>query len=212
MRLYVTPFAPNPLRVQLLMREKSLSAELVDLTRHPELDYRRINPLGHVPALELDDGTILTESLTICHYLDATSGPPFLFGAEPLERARIGLWERRAERLLFDPAIEYGHHVHPMFAARLAQSDERAEHERRLIQRLLPVLRSQLGAHSHVAGDGFSAADLTAYLGYFAAVAYGAIPAEDGPIAAWAARMAGRDSVSILRDMATAFGTTLPGE
>src|SRR3982751_4048562 len=101
MRLYVTPFAPNALRVQIFMLEKAVTVEVIDVSATQGGEYLELNPLGQVPALELDSGEVITESLTICEYVDAVSGPPRLFGSTPEERARIGMWERRAEMGLF---------------------------------------------------------------------------------------------------------------
>ena len=91
MKLYVMPFAPNAMRVQIFMLEKGVATDVIDVTPSLKGEYLKINPLGQVPALELDSGEFITESLTICQYLDEVSGPPRLFGATPEERAHIGM-------------------------------------------------------------------------------------------------------------------------
>ena len=61
MRLYTTAMAPNALRVLMLLREKTIDLEIVELDtqarEHKAPEYLAINPLGQVPALQLDDGT-----------------------------------------------------------------------------------------------------------------------------------------------------------
>ena len=52
-------------------------------------DYLRLNPQGLVPALETDDGSVLTQSLAICEWLEETHPEPPLLPGEALERARI---------------------------------------------------------------------------------------------------------------------------
>ena len=206
LRLYVAPFAPNPMRVLVVMREKGVAAQLIDITTLAPAEYRSINPLGQVPALVLEDGEVLTESRTICDYLDAVSGRPLLFGDSPLERARIGMWDRRAEMGLFNPAVDYGHHTHPMFAGRLAQFPDWASTLVPRAEAVLDLVTEQLGRSKFVAGDDLSAADFTAALGYFLFVGFGAIePRGDDPLRRWAETMVARDSMAPVRELFAAF-------
>ena len=203
MRLYIAPFAPNAMRVQIFMLEKNIAADVIDVSATLRGEYLKINPLGQVPALELDDGELVTESLTICQYLDEISGPPRLFGATPEERARIGMWERRAELLLFIPSVEYGHHTHPMFAGLITQHPEWA---RSLVPRalqMIDLMAEQLDRSEFLAGDAISAADFTAALGYFGLIAFGAIPPSAHPsVQRWSQKMMSRPSMMPLRQAA----------
>ena len=214
MRLYIMPFAPNAMRVQILMLEKGISAELVDVSGSLRSDYLKLNPLGQVPALELENGELITESLTICQYLDEISGEPRLFGSTPEQRARIGMWERRAELLLFIPSVEYGHHTHAMFAGMIAQHPDWA---RTLVPKALQTIElmgDQLDRTVFLAGGEISAADFTAALGYFGLIAFGAIPPScRASVKAWAQAMITRPSMAPLRAAADAFkGVIVPPE
>jgi glutathione S-transferase len=84
MKLYDGGRAPNPRRVRIFLAEKGIEIEKqqVDLgtLEHKGSAYTAINPLQQVPALELDDGTILTESIAICRYFEALQPEPALFG------------------------------------------------------------------------------------------------------------------------------------
>ncbi len=207
MRLYVYPFAPNAVRVQVFAAEKGIALETVEVSPESWINYLKINPLGQVPALELDDGEAISESLTICQYLDAISGLPALFGEGPEERARISMWERRAELLLFIPSIEYGHHTHATFAGRLVQHPEWAKTLIPKAGRFLDVMGDRLDDEAFLAGPDFTAADITAYLGYFGLVAHGGLSPSDRPsVRAWTAAMAERDSMAILKSLAARFG------
>ncbi len=154
MRLFVSLFAPNVMRVQVTANEKSLSLETVDASADRS-GYLSTNPLGQVPALELPDGTILTESLTICQYLDSISAPPFLFGDDAKERLTIAMWERRAEMQLFNVGVDYGHHVHPMFANFFAQFPEYAATLVPKVNRAAKVFSDQLEKMPYLTGDRF---------------------------------------------------------
>jgi len=203
MRLYVTPFAPNAMRVQIFMLEKNIPADIIDVSATQHGEYLKINPLGQVPALALDDGEVFTESLTICQYLDAVFGAPFLFGVSPEERARVGMWERRAELSLFIPSVEYGHHTHPMFAGKLEQHADWAQSLVPNAIRAVDLIADQLDRTLFVAGDELSAADFTAWLGYFGLVAYGAVPASTRQsIQRWAQAMMARPSMVPLQQAA----------
>ena len=203
MRLYVTPFAPNAMRVQILMLEKGINADAIDVTATQHGEYLKLNPLGQVPALQLDSGEIVTESLTICQYLDALSGPPFLFGGSPEERARIGMWERRAELGLFIPSVEYGHHTHPMFAGKIEQHPDWAKTLVPRALKAIDLIADQVDRTAFIAGDELSAADITAALGYFGLIAFGAIPRSTrSSMERWAQAMMARPSMAPLHQAA----------
>ncbi len=74
MKLYDSPFAPNPRRVRMFLAEKGIviPTEIVDLGKMQQKEPRfaAINPLQRMPALELDSGEILCESVAICRYFE----------------------------------------------------------------------------------------------------------------------------------------------
>src|SRR6201992_1436759 len=101
MKLYDTARAPNPRRVRWFMAEKGIDdieIVAVDLFKgeHKTGEYLDMTGIAHVPALALDDGTVITESLAICRYLESLYPEPNLFGRDPKEQAVIELWQRRA--------------------------------------------------------------------------------------------------------------------
>ena len=204
MRLY-NSIGPNPQLVRTFAAEKGIALETVDISMDPAA-YSAINPLGQVPALELDDGRILTESLTICQYLDEISGAPFLFGSTADERLQVAMWERRGETGLFNPGVEYGHHVHPMFAGRTKQFPDFAATLVPKAERTLNVFAEQLDRTPFLAGDRLTAADMTSFLGYVWFVAYGGLrPSDRVSVRRWSERMMSRDSMAAVRQLATYF-------
>ena len=211
MRLFVSPFAPNALRVQIIAQEKAIPLEIVNITADRQ-GYLAINPLGQVPALERDDGSILAESLTIAQYLDRVSGAPFLFGDDAEERLSVAMWERRAEMQLFNPGIEYGHHVHPMFGAFMTQFPEFAASLRPKAKRAAAVFAGRLDRTHYLAGERFTAADVTACLGYLFLRGYGAFEGETWPeLERWSDQILARDSMAPVRQLIAWFEATAPG-
>src|SRR5205085_16424 len=101
MKLYDGGRAPNPRRTRIFLAEKGikLPIETIDLSamQHKSSDYAAVNPLMRVPALVLDNGTVITESIAICRYFEALHPDPPLFGRGALEIARIEMWNRRME-------------------------------------------------------------------------------------------------------------------
>jgi glutathione S-transferase len=77
MRLYIRPIAPNALKVLIFLAERGIDLDVVDVGELAPDEYERVSPLRQVPVLQTDDGLAITESLTICEYLDALAeGPP----------------------------------------------------------------------------------------------------------------------------------------
>ena len=117
MKLYDGGRAPNPRRVRIFLAEKGIKVptEQVDLGALQQRtdSYTAINPMQRVPALVLDDGTVIAESIAICRYFEALQPDPPLFGRGPLEGALVEMWNRRAElHLLFQVASVF-QHLHP---------------------------------------------------------------------------------------------------
>lgn len=111
MRLYIRPIAPNALKVLIFLAERGIGVETVDVGALAPEEYAQVSALQQVPVLETDGGLFITESLTICQYLDSTAPGTSLFGEGVEERAVVAMWEWRAELMLMNPAIEYGHHT-----------------------------------------------------------------------------------------------------
>ena len=134
--------SPNGMRVEIFLQEKciDLPRQPVDIMRgQTQSDaYRKINSLGEVPALELDDGRILTESVAICRYLEALNPEPALFGKGVEEQAMIEMWNKRlraGERRLLHSLI-HALHQYPDGIAETELMDmasiERALYNKRL--------------------------------------------------------------------------------
>lgn len=171
MKLYTTTGAPNPDRVTFFLKEKGKldAVEQVELQlmkgEHRTPEYRSKNPAGRVPALELDDGTVLAESRAICTYLESVFPEPNLMGANPLETAQIEMWDRRVELMLMSSIAGWFRHGSPAAAAlEPVQCKEWSELSEKATYKAADYFDKVLGEQEFVAGSRFTNADITLFV------------------------------------------------
>jgi len=210
MKIYDTPGFPNPARIRIVLAEKGLDAQVqfikVDLVgaEHKQPAFLAKNPTGVVPVLELDDGTVLTETIAIATYLDNLDGKPTLTGATPRERAVILMMHKRADDQLIDAIGAYFHFgtqglgaaLQPYKSPEWAGRQEWAERQRDKYLKGLHDFNEVLKTQPYLAGAQFSIVDISA----FAALIHGdfsgiAIPADCEALLAWRAKVAERPGV-----------------
>ena len=141
MKLYNLSAGMNPRRVRIFLAEKGVSIPLheVDVAKNENAtpEFLAINPMGKLPVLELDDGTILTESIAICRYIEAQHPEPNMFGTNPLETAQIEMWARRAELEMGLQVMQVFANLHPFWEGRIKQFKDYGEQAReKLLQRM----------------------------------------------------------------------------
>ena len=166
MKLYDGGRAPNPRRVKVFLAEKGIKVptEQVDLGKlaHKGAAYTAVNPLQRVPALELDDGTVLCESIAICRYFEHLQPEPALFGTGAKEMAVVEMWERRIEFHLLGPISHVFRNSHPaMKEMEVPQVPAWAEANKPRVMDFLALLDRELGARRYIAGEHYSVADIT---------------------------------------------------
>ena len=175
MKLYDFKMAPNARRVRVFAAEKGIDLlkEEVDLGKKAQLrpEFLAKNPFGAVPALELDDGTIITESTAICRYLEDVFPDPPLMGSNPIEKAQVMMWDRRVEQHGFDAVAEGFRNGNPFFADRsltgtvdFPQLDVLAKRGPVRFANFLKMLDNHLANSEFIAGDRYSIADITALI------------------------------------------------
>ena len=167
MKLYDGGRAPNPRRVRIFLAEKGISVptEQVDLGNLQQRSeaYTAINPLQRVPALVLDDGTVITESLAICRYFEALQPDPPLFGKGALQSAVIEMWNRRIEFHLYLPVSTVFQHLHPAMKTMVdPQVPAWGEANKPRIFDFLRLLNRELESQPYVAGENFTVSDILA--------------------------------------------------
>ena len=172
MKLYHSPGSPNSRRVRIFTAEKGLDVEFVpiDLGTREQLSesYRSINPRAVVPALVLNDGTVIGEVPAIMRYLDDVFPAKPLFGANPQERAIVSMWERRVELEGFAAAMEGLRNKLPGLQDRAisgphdyAQIPALVERSQLRLANFYSDFEAHLADVEFVAGSAFSAADIT---------------------------------------------------
>ena len=170
MKLFDYARAPNPRRVRWLMAEKGIEdIEIVSVDlvagEHKSPEYRNRIGLAHVPALELDDGTCLSESIAICRYLESLYPEPNLFGRDAREQAVIEMWTRRCEIYLANPMMLAVRHTHPGLALMGPQNPEVGTYNLAEAEKMMKTLNRHLADREFIAADRFTMADLVTVTG-----------------------------------------------
>ena len=202
MKLYDGGRAPNPRRTRIFLAEKGikLPIETIDLSamQHKSSDYAAVNPLMRVPALVLDDGTVITESIAICRYFEALHPDPPLFGRGALEIARIEMWNRRMELHFLLPVSHVFRNSHPaMKEMEVPQVPASAGANKPRVLEFIRFLDGELRNRPFVAGDAFTVADVTGLVSIdFMKPAKLAVPDELKHLKRWHADIAARPSAS----------------
>jgi glutathione S-transferase len=200
MKFYDSKTAPNPRRARIFLAEKgiSLPTEQVDIMtlQHKTPEYTAINPLQRMPALVLDDGTVITESMAICRYFENLQPEPPLFGRGAREIALVEMWNRRAEINFFANVAAVFRHLHPaMKELEVPQIPAFAEANKPRVTWFLELLEGELARREFIAGDRYSVADITAMVAVdFMKPARLAIPDEMKNVKRWHLAVAARPS------------------
>jgi glutathione S-transferase len=200
MKFYDGGRAANPRRVRIFLAEKGISVptEQVDIgaLQHRGEAYSAINPMQRLPALVLDDGTAIAESIAICRYYEALQPDPPLFGRGALDTASVEMWNRRVEFHLFLPVTTVFQHLHPYMKALVdPQVPEWGEANKPRIDDFLKFLDGELESRPYVAGKEFTVADITALVAVdFMKVSKLAVPDGLANFARWREAVSGRPS------------------
>lgn len=171
--LYDFTMAPSPRRARILLAEKGIPLQTVqvNLLNNEQLGdaYRAINPLCTVPALQLDDGTVLPDNAAIAAWAEAIQPEPPLLGRTPLEKAQVASWNARLEFEGLLAVAEAFRNTHPAMKDRaltgpdnIAQIPELGQRGLVRATRFLATLDTHLAGRDFVACDHFTQADITA--------------------------------------------------
>ena len=196
-------FGPNPRMVRMFMIEKGIELESVEhdlmAAENRQPPFSDKNPGAQMPALELDDGTVLAETVVMCDYLEDLNPEPAMIGSNPLERAEARMWNRRIEQKItentyngfrFSAGLE-------MFKNRMRCLPEAADGLKSSANDGLGWLDEQLADKQYLCGDRFTIGDMVLYCCMdFASGVGQPIPADLKNVHAWFDRVNARPSAS----------------
>jgi len=209
MKFYDCKTAPSPRRVRIFIAEKGIDIDTVqvDLGGGEQFGeaFRKINPDCVVPALELDDGTCISEVLAICSYLEELHPEPNLLGTNAAERASILMWNSKIEQQGFMAIADAFRNVAERLKNRAitgpephAQIPELAERGRKRAEQFFHRLDGQLANSPFVAGDRYSIADISALVVTdFAARVKISLPHDAENLRRWYESVSGRPSAAV---------------
>ncbi len=197
MKLYDLKAGTNPRRVRIFLAEKGLTIPRVEVDmpggenrREP---YLTINPMGTMPVLELDDGTHIAESIAICRYFEEIHPNPPLFGATPVERGLVEMWNRRMEFEISRPVQEAFVHLSPYWVGKREQIPEAGTFARKTALARMAWLDGELATRPFIAGERYTVADITAQCGLLLGKNTGTpIPEELKNLGRWFAEVTSR--------------------
>ena len=207
--LYDCATAPSPRRARILLAEKGIAHETVqvDLRSGEQLGaaYRSLNPQCTVPALRTDDGLLLADNPAIAAWAEARFPEPPLFGRTPADKAEIASWQWRVEFEGLMPVAEALRNSSPAMVGRAlpgpvdyAQIPALAERGLQRLQHFFTTLDQHLQGRDFVAGGQFSVADITAVVAVDFARVVKLRPGEQHPhLMRWRAAMAQRPSMQL---------------
>ncbi len=209
MKFYDCKTAPSPRRVRIFIAEKGIDIDTVqvDLSAGQQFSeaFRKVNPDCVVPALELDDGTCISEVLAICSYLEELHPEPNLLGAGAAERASVLMWNTKVEQqgllAIADAFRNFakglkGHAV--TGPEPHAQIPELAERGRKRAQQFFRRLDGQLAKSPFVAGENYSIADISALVATdFATRVKISLPDDAENLQRWYESVSGRPSAAV---------------
>ena len=213
MRVYDS-MGPNPRALRMFLHEKGLTIPIVPVdllgaeNRRPP--YTDRNPGGQLPALELDDGRVIGETVAIFEYLEERHPTPPLIGSTPEERAETRMWQRRVELNITEhiySAFRYSE-GRALFESRIRVLPEAADGLKAVVRDKLAWLDGLMAGKQFIAGARFTVADIILYaaLDFGGTVGQGLDPSLRN-LTAWFNRVAARPSATAsLHDLAPAMG------
>jgi glutathione S-transferase len=200
---FYNSIGPNPRVVRMFMAEKGLTIPFVEVDlmkgENRKEPYLKVNPHGQMPALELDDGSAISEITVICEYLEETNPTPALIGSNPKEKGECRMWTRRVDLNVCEP-LANGFRFSQglgLFKDRIVTVPEAADGLKRMARDRLKWIDERMAGREFVCGNRFTLADIL----LFCFIDFGGqvgqpLEASNSNLAAWFERVKARPSAS----------------
>ncbi len=163
---FYNSLGPNPRCVRMFMAEKGINLPAVELNllaaENRKPPYTDKNPGGQMPALELDNGSLLAETVAICEYLEEKHPTPALIGATAEERAETRMWQRRIELNITENlynGFRYAEGLQ-LFKDRMHCLPEAAAGLKAIVQEKLAWLDQLMAGKQFIVGHRFTLVDV----------------------------------------------------
>ena len=213
MKLY-NSLGPNPRMVRMFAAEKGIDLELIEVdlmsAENRQDEYKKRNPMGQLPCLELASGSIISEVTAICEYLEESQAEPPLIGTNAEQRAETRMWARRVDLNILEPlanGFRYGEGL-GIFKDRIPTVPEASDGLKRVARENMTWLDGQMSGREFLCGSRFTMADILFYAFADFGIGIGQpIPQELANLQAWFARVGARPTAaSSLHPAAAAAG------
>jgi glutathione S-transferase len=162
-------FGPNPRAARMVLAEKGLDVDTIEVDlmgmENRQSPYLKKNPGGQLPALALDDGRVIAETVAIFEYLEERHPRPPLIGSTPEERAETRMWQRRIEMKITEHlynGFRFGEGIE-IFRPRMRVLPEAAAGLKAIAADGLKWIDGLLAGRQFIAGDRFTIADVILY-------------------------------------------------
>jgi glutathione S-transferase len=198
--------SPNPIKCRVVICEHKIQVNIkqVDLMKkeHLKQDFLSINPMGMVPALQLDNGNVITESLAISMYLDSLSRDSSLFGSTAYQKSAIMEKILQCEEFYLGVQEQYRNSLERLHDRALPgnkpykQIPELVERGKLRMVNSLDFIERALSKSDYLAGSSYSYADITMYIYLMFGKKILQLSYDDYPrIASWVIKLANRDAI-----------------
>ena len=194
-------FGPNPRALRMFLAEKGVTIPTKELdilgAENRRAPYTEKNPGGQLPALELDDGTVIGETVAIFEYLEEQSPRPSLIGTNAKERAEARMWQRRIEQRITENLYNGFRFAEGLglFKDRMRCSPEAAPWLKQVANDNLHWLDKLLGSRQYIVPDRFTMADIILFCALdFGASVGQAVPSDTPKVKGWFDRVSARPS------------------
>ncbi|MBM4384782.1 MAG: glutathione S-transferase family protein [Deltaproteobacteria bacterium] len=169
MKLYDS-IGPNPHMVRMFAAEKGFAFKdvvKIDIMKgeNRQAPFLAKNPAGGMPAVELEDGRVIAETIAICELIEETKPTPALIGANAADRAETRMWVRRVEWKIIQPMTDGFRFAEglPIFKSRMYTAPEAAPALKAIAQEGYKWLDAQLAGRDTIVPGRFSLADVALY-------------------------------------------------